>query len=90
MFGPLFDKPLVAIDTPEVERKIAEMEMLVEYLKKEVARRTGAPAKYGYLSGNDYVGFDTFAEAAEYIKKDPKYVYLPEEDRLYRIHKVYP
>jgi hypothetical protein len=89
MIGSLFDVPLEAVDTHEIERKISELEMIVEYLKEEIALRTNKGFKYGYRTAEGYTGFDSFADAALAIKSEPWYRDLPEEDRPYRIHKVY-
>jgi len=89
MIGALFDVPLVAVDTHNIEHKISELENTVEYLKEEIAQRTSKGFKYGYRTAEGYTGFDSFADAAAAIKSEPWYKYLPEEDRPYRIHKVY-
>jgi hypothetical protein len=87
----MFNDPLVAVPGADIKRKIAEFEMFIEYLKKELAQRRGDDSvfKYGYLGVEGYHGFDTFDQAKENIKNEPGYAHLPEEDRLYRIHKVF-
>jgi hypothetical protein len=91
---PMFDKPLVAVPARVIKNKIAEFEMIIEYLQRELDGRVifedGRESfKFGYATNGGFAGFDTFDEAAENIKNDPWYARIPEEDRMYRIHKVF-
>jgi hypothetical protein len=44
--GPIFDKPLVAVTGDEIRKKIDELKMFIEYLEKELGKRTGDGNKF--------------------------------------------